>query len=137
LPENFTTMYYASQRFTPNPYAETSIHTIARYDYDGSAGMIAFEYGNGTVFLSSPHPEYEEDADRDDTVFGDDLEDPESEWDLLLRVSNWLIEASYVEEVTTTTTTNSTGTLDLSFVGLASAGVVVVVLVAAILARRH
>ncbi len=140
LPENVTTMYYASQRFTPNPYAATSIHNIASYDFDGSAGMVAFEYGNGSVFLSSPHPEYEEDSDRDDTTFGDDLEDPESEWDLLLSVSKWLIEASYVEpptDSTTTQTSTTTGnTLDFTLALLASIGVPLVVLTAALLYRR-
>lgn len=36
---------------------EASIQTIATYESNGRAGMIAFPYGNGTVFLSSPHPE--------------------------------------------------------------------------------
>ena len=137
FPQNFTTMYYASQRFTSNPYMETAIHTIARYDYDGSAGMIAFEYGNGSVFLSSPHPEYEEDNDRDDTVFGDDLDDPESEWDLLLKVSEWLIEASYVEDAATPTSTTSITGIDLPLIGLVSTGVVVIVFIAAIVGRRR
>jgi len=91
-PENVTTMYYASQYFVPDE--GFSIHTIATYDYNDKAGMVAFEYQNGTVFLSSPHPEYEEDNDRDGTTFHDELNDPESEWDLLLQVSRWLIEAS-------------------------------------------
>ena len=80
FPDNFSTLYYASQFFTA-PYG-TSFHRIATYDHNDMAGMIASEYGYGTVFLSSPHPEYEEDSDRDDTTFGDELEDPDSEWDL-------------------------------------------------------
>jgi glutamine amidotransferase-like uncharacterized protein len=138
MPENLTVMYYASQRFTPSPYVATPIHTIARYDYDGSAGMVAFEYGNGSVFLSSPHPEYEENGDRDDTTFGDDLDDPDSEWDLLLRVSTWLIESSYVEPATDTTTptsTSSTNTSNLPLIAV-SVGVAVVALAAAFIFRR-
>jgi hypothetical protein len=96
-------MYYASQFFVPS--FGTSVHTIAKYESNNKAGMIAFEYGYGTVFLSSPHPEYEEDSDRDDTTFGDELEDPDSEWDFLLRISKWLVDASSDGPTTTTTTT--------------------------------
>jgi glutamine amidotransferase-like uncharacterized protein len=105
---NFTTMYYASQYFAPD-YG-MSVNVVATYQPGGTAGMIAFEYGNGTVFLSSPHPEYEENSDRDNTTFGDELDDPDSEWDLLLRVSKWLVEASPYEPSSSTTTTSPTST---------------------------
>lgn len=139
FPANFSTMYYASQYFTPQ-YG-TTIHKIASFDYNDKAGMIAGKYGNGTVFLSSPHPEYEEDNDRDDTTFGDDLEDPESEWDLLLRVSIWLIEASYVEPVSSETTptptpTESATTPDLPMIAVGSTGGVIILLTIVILYRR-
>lgn len=136
-PVNISTMYYASQYFVPR--AETDVHVVATYEYNGEAGMVAFEYENGTVFLSSPHPEYEEDNDRDDTTFGDDLVDPDSEWDLLLRVSKWLIEASIVEPVSSTTTptpTPTTITLDLPLIAVASTGGAIVVLTVAALYRR-
>lgn len=142
---SFSTMYYASQWFYPSVGAD--VHVIATYNQNNQAGMIAFEYGNGTVFLSSPHPEYEEDSDRDDTTFGDDLDDPDSEWDLLLRVSTWLIEASYVEPVDTTTTTTTlantttttltvTNTLDLPLIAVVSAGGAIAVLTVIALYRR-
>ena len=139
---NFTTMYYASQFFVPR--VRNDVHVVARYDSNNQPGMIAFEYGNGTVFLSSPHPEYEEDSDRDDTTFGDDLDDPDSEWDLLLRVSKWLVEASIVETVSTTitsttTTTNTTTTaapLDLPLIAVATTGGAIVVLASVALYRR-
>jgi len=140
-PTSFTTMYYASQYFIPT--AGTDIHVVANYDRNSHPGMIALEYVNGTVFLSSPHPEYEEDSGRDDTTFGDDLDDPETEWDLLFRVSKWLIDASYVEPSSSTTattitpiTTTTTPTLDLPLIAIASVGVVFVVLILAVLYRR-
>ena len=147
-PANFSTMYYASQYFAPNP--GVSVHTVARYGPFGVAGMIAFEYGHGTVFLSSPHPEYEEDSDRDDTDFGDDLEDPDSEWDLLFEVSKWLIDASVYEppttttstvSVTTSTLTNTTPTstgeyLDITLISLVSVGSILIVGSVAILYRK-
>ena len=152
---NFSTMYYASQYFSPNP--GMSVHTIARYEPHGRAGMIAFDYGHGNVFLSSPHPEYEEDSDRDDTDFGDDLDDPDSEWDLLLKVSKWLIDASdYVPTSTTTTTmaittnnttpqTNSTipsnntitaDPLNLPLIAIIATGGILIVLIGVVFSRR-
>jgi len=56
--------------------------------------MIAFKYGAGTVFLSSPHPEYEEGNNRDGVTYFDALGDPDSEWGLLLKVCRWLTQAS-------------------------------------------
>lgn len=131
---SFATMYYASQYFVPR--AGTDVPIVPTYEYNGKAGMVAFEHENGTVFLSSPHPEYEEDGDRDDTTFGDDLDDPDSEWDLLFRVSKWLIQASSVEpppSSSTTTTTNSTTPptttvpLALPLIAIASVGSAIVV----------
>jgi glutamine amidotransferase-like uncharacterized protein len=139
LPYNFTTMYYASQRFTPNPYQQTTIHTIATYEYDGSAGMVAFEYENGSVFLSSPHPEFEENSNRDDTTSYDYLDDPDSEWGLLLRVSKWLVEASYVAPAsspTTPTPTSTPNTYDVALIAITTTGIVIVGLVVAVLYRR-
>ena len=128
-PENVTTMYYGSQYFVPR--TGFSVHTIATYDYNGEAGMVAFEHQNGTVFLSSPHPEYEESNDRDDTTFGNSFDDPDSEWDILLRVSKWLIDASIVDSTTSEPA-------DISYlvpVGLASIGVVAVVIVVVVIYR--
>jgi len=139
-PADFSTMYYGSQYFVPRE--DANAHIIATYGYNDEAGMIAVKYGNGTVFLSSPHPEYEENNDRDDTTFGDDLDDPDSEWDILFRVSKWLIEASVVESLDSTTTTTTpntpttTSTLDLPLIAVASTGVLLVVLTIVIFYRR-
>ncbi len=134
-PETVLTMYWSSSYFSPRDGFEMT--PIALYDYNDEAGMIAFQHEQGTVFLSSPHPEYEEGSDRDDTPFGDDLDDPDSEWDILLRVSKWLVEASVVENTTTESTT-STDLLvpDLAAVGVASIGIVVVVLTITMIYRR-
>ncbi|MBN2229000.1 MAG: hypothetical protein JW779_05355 [Candidatus Thorarchaeota archaeon] len=129
-PENISVMYYNSQYFIPTPGYD--IHTIASYDHNDRPGMIALKDNNGTVFLSSPHAEYEEDDDRDDTNFADDFEDPESEWDLLFQVSKWLIEASYVEP-TDSTTTSDLSDFDLSLTIAATVCCAVVGLVGVIL----
>jgi len=134
-PENVSTMYWGSSYFSPRDGFEMT--PIAVYDYNNEAGMITFQYEQGTVFLSSPHPEYEEGSDRDDTVFGDDLNDPDSEWDILLRVSKWLVESSVVETTTTEPTTPTDLLIpDLAIIGIASIGIVVVVSTAAVLFRR-
>ncbi|MFX1606569.1 MAG: BPL-N domain-containing protein [Promethearchaeota archaeon] len=134
-PTDFSTMYYGSQYFVPRE--GTDVHIIATYDYNGEAGMVAFEYENGTVFLSSPHPEYEEDSNRDDTTDYDYLDDPDSEWDILFRVSKWLIEASYVEQSSPSTTPTYTSIpLDLPLIATALAGGIVVVLIVAAFYRR-
>jgi len=115
-PENVSTMYWTSSYFSPQE--GVAVIPIALYDYSDRAGMIAFNYGQGTVFLSSPHPEYEEGSDQDGTIFGDELADPESEWDILLRVSTWLVDASVVEPTSTYVSP------DLLAIGLLAAGAI-------------
>ena len=123
-PENVSTMFWYSSYF--DAYEGFPVIPIARYDYNNEPGMIAMEYHYGTVFLSSPHPEYEEGDNRDGTSFGDSLNDPDSEWDLLLRVSQWLIEASSEEPPTTP---EDTTPLDLVSVGIISGSAIALVVV--------
>ena len=52
--------------------------------------MIAFEYVNGRVFLTGPHPEWEEDSFRDGSVWDNILEENGSEWELCKKISLWL-----------------------------------------------
>jgi glutamine amidotransferase-like uncharacterized protein len=91
-PESYTLFYEASGYFISDNM--TGIIPICTYTDTGFAGMIAFEYGNGTVFLSSPHPEYEEGTMRDNTDFWDTNPDPDTEWNLMLKVCLWLLEES-------------------------------------------
>ncbi len=133
-PENISVMYYNSQYFIPT--AGYEVHFVATYDYNNRPGMIAFKHHNGTVFLSSPHAEYEEDDDRDNTNFADDFEDSESEWDLLLRVSIWLIEASYVEPAETDTT-SELPVLEMPLIIATIVGGVAVVLVGAVVYKSR
>lgn len=91
-PESYTLFYEASGYFLADNM--TGIIPICTYTDSGFAGMIAFEYGNGTVFLSSPHPEYEEGSMRDNTDFWDTNPDPDSEWTLMMKVCQWLLEES-------------------------------------------
>jgi glutamine amidotransferase-like uncharacterized protein len=40
----------------------STVVPIALYPQNNEPGMIACRYGNGTVFLSFPHSEYEEEV---------------------------------------------------------------------------
>lgn len=94
-PESYLTMYWGSAFFYGNDMSD--VIPICTYPSNDRPGMIAFTYGEGTAFLSSPHPEYEEGADRDGTGQYDYLNDPDSEWNLMLKVSRWLVDESVVQ----------------------------------------
>jgi hypothetical protein len=80
----------------------TEVIPILSYAESGLPGVIVFQYGLGTVMLSSPHPEFEEGNTRDgldQTSYThwptyQFLQDPDSEWDLLRKVTSWLISTS-------------------------------------------
>ena len=111
LPESLMTLYWSSAYYEFENRSE--FIPIMMYPGTNMSSMFAFKYGNGTVFLSSPHPEYEESDSRDGTSQFDYLDDPDSEWQMLLDVSLWLIQASYTESSTSTemTPTNTSTTL--------------------------
>ncbi|MBS1261860.1 MAG: hypothetical protein MAG453_01195 [Calditrichaeota bacterium] len=72
-----------------------SYTSIARYTQTGNTAGVTFEHGLGRVALLSFHPEIEEGDDRDETTFGDDLDDPDSEWFLLRAVAEWCLREAY------------------------------------------
>lgn len=91
-PESYTVFYESSGHFEIDDM--TGIYTIATYANTSLPCMIAFKYGTGTVFMSSPHPEYEEDSNRDGTDAYDLREDTDSEWDFMLKICKWLLDES-------------------------------------------
>lgn len=126
-PENITTLYWQSAYLDPDDW--TGIHPITTYLGGEYSPMVAFEYGNGSVFLSSPHPEYEENDDRDGTDAFDDLVDPDSEWGLMLKVARWLIDVSPSgsTETETTTTDDTPRFIFAVAIGVVALAVVVIV----------
>jgi glutamine amidotransferase-like uncharacterized protein len=92
LNESFSIMFWGSIYFSPA--TDQQFITIASYSNSNTPGMIVYRYGLGTVFLSSPHAEFEENSDRDGTDEFDILDDEDSEWDLLLSVAQWQIKTS-------------------------------------------
>ena len=93
LPEYCTTLYWSSGYFEADDISK--IIPITFYPENNESCMITFKYGSGSVFLSSPHPEIEENSDRDGTSDFDSYDDPDSEWDLLLQVSIWHVSTSW------------------------------------------
>ncbi|MGY5880136.1 MAG: BPL-N domain-containing protein [Candidatus Thorarchaeota archaeon] len=94
-PSTYDILYWNSGYFySSNVTYMSTVIPITLYTQNNEPGMIACKYGNGTVFLSFPHPEYEENGILDGTDQFDYHNDLDSEWNLLLKVSLWLVEAS-------------------------------------------
>jgi len=91
-PESYEILYWNSGYYSKENMS--GIIPIVTYPDNDLPCMIAFKYGAGTVFLSSPHPEFEEGAARDGVTYFDAMSDPDSEWGLLLKVCRWLIQES-------------------------------------------
>ncbi len=91
-PASYQLLYWSSRYFHSEDMS--NVNPIMTYIHNDQPGMITFDYGIGTVFLSFPHPEYEENSDRDGTSYFDSYDDPDSEWNLLLKITLWLYNAS-------------------------------------------
>lgn len=89
-PESYVLLYWNSGYFTADNMS--GVVPIVTYPDNDLPSMVACEYGSGRVFLSSPHPEYEEGSNRDGVTSFDSLGDPDSEWGLILKVCRWLIQ---------------------------------------------
>ena len=72
-------------------HAGSDIDVLGRYDIGNLPAIVAFDYGLGRVFLIGPHPEIEEDSERDGTDFADDLDDQGSDWDLMKKAVLWCL----------------------------------------------
>ena len=96
LNETFSTLFWGSSYFYPNNPSQ--VNSIANFLSNGEPGMITYRYGQGCVFLSTLHCEFEENDDRDGTDLQDYHDDPDSEWDLLLQVSEWLVNPSTTQD---------------------------------------
>lgn len=106
---NFNTTNTVAPNYKAVPYTEdiiylggpyftadsgTAFEVLATFADNGQPGIIAFQYGSGRVVLSGPHPEIEEDSNRDGvTIQGEDsLNDNGSDWELTRHILNWLID---------------------------------------------
>ncbi|MHA1906125.1 MAG: BPL-N domain-containing protein [Candidatus Thorarchaeota archaeon] len=92
-PERMT-MYYQGGPYL-NFTDDNGVTILGTYNATGEPAIASCEYGEGRVFISGPHPELEEDEDRDGIQFYEqegDLWDPESDWPLLKDAIAWLCE---------------------------------------------
>jgi len=89
-PENEDILYWGGSVF--NPYTNTQFDTIATFDsFYNKLAIIKFTYGSGRVLLISPHPEIEEDSNRDNTDVASELNDNGSDWNFLWTATDWLL----------------------------------------------
>ncbi len=94
ITENLHSYYWTMYRWGPEFIPEDPLAAEALYTYDltNTPAVIAFKYGAGRVFLSGCQLEFEENSDRDSTDFGAELNDPDSEWELLENALRYCYE---------------------------------------------
>jgi glutamine amidotransferase-like uncharacterized protein len=88
-PAKLWIMYVNSPYFVPN--SDAAIDTIGFYNVSGYPALVACEYGTGRVFLTGPHPEWEEDDDRDGISTYDSFDDVESDWPMMYNATRWCL----------------------------------------------
>ncbi|RPJ59080.1 MAG: hypothetical protein EHM12_07245 [Dehalococcoidia bacterium] len=86
---SMSVLYYWGPYLAPDAGFEGDV--ICDYHITATHAMLAFEYGEGRVFLTGVHPEVEENDDRDGTDAGDDLTDPETDWDFMKKAARWCL----------------------------------------------
>lgn len=81
-----------------SPYFEVGesepIAVVAEYDAIKKPAYIAYRYGQGRVFLTGPHPEIEEDSERDGDDYFDSFEDRGSDWPFMKSAAEWCLRRS-------------------------------------------
>ena len=88
-PEVHWMLYDGGPAFAPRPAANAVI--LAKYGQSNDTAIVAFEKGQGRVFLIGAHPEFEEGSERDGVTFENELEDNGSEWNLMRNALLWCI----------------------------------------------
>lgn len=117
-PEKLNVTYWESGYFSG--FEDDAGSVVATYSENGLPAMVAYELWNGSVFMTSVFPEFEENSDRDGASLFDHLDDSDSEWGLMLDVSKWLIESSVY------TTSSGSGSIHPAIIAGASIAVVAV-----------
>ena len=137
MPVNISVLFETGRYFVPDEDQE--IIYIANYTHNNQPAMLAAEYGEGNLFISSPHFEYEENGDRDGTEYMDEYDDPDSEWPMLLTISRWLVDSSpTVANISSWPYTPPTQLfLPLDFILLGGGFGVVILIVAVVIIKRR
>ncbi len=101
-----TMLYYGGPAFFP--HTNVDIDTVATWgDYNNDNAIINFSYGQGRVLLVGPHPEIEEDSNRDGTSFAGDLDDNGSDWGFLWSATDWVLGQTISDSTGITTITTN------------------------------
>ncbi len=106
-------LYYGEPYFVP--YTGQEMRILASWNVpsnplaDRQPGIIGFNYGNGRVLLVGPHPEIEENSDRDGSNFGSELNDNGSDWPFLWTATDWLLQQRISEPPELPKGNNKTG----------------------------
>ncbi len=111
-----TVLYFGGPVFIPD--TSQKITTVATYDSAANKkAAIAFKYNMGRVVLIGPHPEIEEDSDRDSTSTCDYLNDNGSDWNWLSACIDWVyrkpIQNTYTKDVLLSADRNKSLPVDL------------------------
>jgi glutamine amidotransferase-like uncharacterized protein len=88
-PASLESLYYGGAWFDVPPGFKADV--LAYYDLNNRPVMLAHEYGQGRVFLTGVHTEFEEGDERDNVRWDNNMHDPESEWPLMFNVVRWLL----------------------------------------------
>ena len=73
------------------PKKDSNVTILGRCDETGHVLMLACEYGDGRVFVTTTEPQNEENSNRDGVSYEDELDDPDSEWPLMDRATTWAL----------------------------------------------
>lgn len=115
IPYSEDIIYIGGPYFSIDKNAVSEVDVLATYNYNGEPAIVAFEYGSGKVVLSGPHPEIEEDSDRDGVTIDreDTMDDKGSDWELVRHILNWLETPIILHTLTppSNTTVSKGGTL--------------------------
>jgi glutamine amidotransferase-like uncharacterized protein len=88
-PASLWILYINSPYFEPDSGA--TVDTIGFYNISGYPALVACEYGTGRVFLTGPHPEWEENDTRDGVSAYDSFDDVESDWPMMYNAARWCL----------------------------------------------
>ncbi|MHA1465304.1 MAG: BPL-N domain-containing protein [Candidatus Heimdallarchaeaceae archaeon] len=101
LPDTIIILYYGGPYMVPYEDTDSDITILGTYDLTGQNAVVSTTYGDGRVFLISPHGELEEDSNRDGFEPYPDIYDEGSDWPLYYKAIEWLAFKT-VEDVTGT-----------------------------------
>ncbi len=80
------------------PNEGENVDVVARWAaHNNDPAIVKFNYNQGRVLLLGPHPEIEEDSDRDGTDFADEFEDNGSDWPFLWAAMDWVLQQPITE----------------------------------------